>query len=72
MMSKIEIDIPEHHEMQITQLIDEGEYIDRQEAVEDLIAIGLRTLKTTGGSGAGEDEFGEYEDTMGGEDEYLF
>ena len=71
-MSKIEIDIPEHQEMQITQLIDEGEYIDRQEAVEDLIAIGLRTLKTTGGSGPGDDEFGDYEDTMGGEDEYLF
>lgn len=69
MMGKIEINIPERLEMQIDQLMEEGEYLDRQEAVEDLISIGIKTLKT---SGRQEDEFDEFEDTMGGDDEYLF
>lgn len=68
-MGKIEINIPERLEMQIDQLMEEGEYLDRQEAVEDLISIGIKTLKT---SGRQEDEFDEFEDTMGGDDEYLF
>jgi metal-responsive CopG/Arc/MetJ family transcriptional regulator len=69
-MGKIEIDLSEHLEMQITQLMEEDEYIDRQEAVEDLISIGIKTLKTSGRQE--EEELGEYEDTMGGDDEYLF
>lgn len=70
-MSKIEIDIPERLEMQIAQLIEEDEYIDRQEAIEDLISIGIKTLRTSGRRE--EDEFeSEFEDTMGGDDEYAF
>jgi metal-responsive CopG/Arc/MetJ family transcriptional regulator len=70
-MSKIEIDIPERLEMQIAQLIEEDEYIDRQEAIEDLISIGIKTLRTSGRRD--EDEFeNEFEDTMGGDDEYAF
>lgn len=70
-MSKIEIDVPERLEMQIAQLIEEDEYIDRQEAVEDLISIGIRTLRTSGRRE--EEEFeSEFEDTMGGDDEYAF
>lgn len=70
-MSKIEIDIPERLEMQIAQLIEEDEYIDRQEAIEDLISIGIRTLRTSGRRE--EDDFeSEFEDTMGGDDEYAF
>lgn len=57
--------------MQIAQLIEEDEYIDRQEAIEDLISIGIRTLRTSGRRE--EDEFeNEFEDTMGGDDEYAF
>jgi len=58
--------------MQIAQLIEEDEYIDRQEAIEDLISIGIRTLRTSGRRE--EDEFEEsgFEDTMGGDDEYAF
>ncbi|MFB6284913.1 MAG: cell surface protein [Halobacteria archaeon] len=69
-MGKIEIDVPERHEMKISQLIEQGEYIDRQEAVEDLVSIGIKTLKTSGKQD--QDEFDDYEDTMGGDDEYLF
>jgi len=68
-MGKIEIDLPERLEMQIAQLIEEDEYIDRQEAVEDLISMGIKTLRT---SGRQEEEEFEYEDTMGGDDEYAF
>ena len=57
--------------MQIAQLIEEEEYIDRQEAVEDLISIGIRTLRTSGRREE-EEEFEEFEDTMGGDDEYAF
>jgi len=69
-MGRIEIDLPEHLEMQITQLMEEDEYMDRKETVEDLISIGIKTLKTSGRQE--EEEFEEYEDTMGGDDEYLF
>ncbi|MCX2818325.1 MAG: metal-responsive CopG/Arc/MetJ family transcriptional regulator [Methanobacteriota archaeon] len=70
-MGEIEIDLPERLEMQIAQLIEEEEYIDRQEAVEDLISIGIRTLRTSGRRDE-EEEFDEFEDTMGGDDEYAF
>lgn len=69
-MGRIEIDLSEHLEMQITQLMEEDEYMDQKEAVEDLISIGIKTLKTSGRQE--EEEFEEYEDTMGGDDEYLF
>jgi metal-responsive CopG/Arc/MetJ family transcriptional regulator len=70
-MGEIEINLPERLEMQIAQLIEEEEYIDRQEAVEDLISIGIRTLRTSGRREE-EEEFEEFEDTMGGDDEYAF
>jgi metal-responsive CopG/Arc/MetJ family transcriptional regulator len=70
-MGEIEIDLPERLEMQIAQLIEEEEYLDRQEAVEDLISIGIRTLRTSGRREE-EEEFEEFEDTMGGDDEYAF
>jgi len=57
--------------MQVAQLIEEDEYIDRQEAIEDLISIGIRTLRTSGRRE--EEEFeNEFEDTMGGDDKYAF
>ena len=71
-MGEIEIDLPERLEMQIAQLIEEEEYIDRQEAVEDLISIGIRTLRTSGRREEDEFEEGGFEDTMGGDDEYAF
>ncbi|MFP4632164.1 MAG: DUF7120 family protein [Halobacteriota archaeon] len=69
-MGKIEVDLPDRLEMQITQLIEEGEYIDQQEAVEDLISVGMKTLRTSGRQE--EEEFETYGDTMGGDDEYVF
>jgi Arc/MetJ-type ribon-helix-helix transcriptional regulator len=71
-MPKVEITIPEHLEMQITQLVDEGEFLNREEAVEELVATGLKAYKTSGP----QDDDGEpgYEDDgmMGHDDEYVF
>lgn len=70
-MPKVEITIPEHLEMQITQLIEQGEFVNREEAVEDLLASGVRAYKT---SGPMDDEEPGLEDDgmMGHDDEYVF
>jgi Arc/MetJ-type ribon-helix-helix transcriptional regulator len=70
-MPKVEITIPEHLEMQITQLIEQGEFVNREEAVEDLLASGVRAYKT---SGPMDDEEQGLEDDgmMGHDDEYVF
>ncbi|SDJ98638.1 hypothetical protein SAMN05216226_113115 [Halovenus aranensis] len=71
-MPKVEITIPEHLEMQITQLVDEGEFLNREEAIEELVATGVKAYKTSGPV----DDDGEpgYEDDgmMGHDDEYVF
>ncbi|MCL9817253.1 DUF7120 family protein [Natronocalculus amylovorans] len=70
-MPKVEINIPEHLEMQVTQLVEQGEFLNREEAVEGLLSTGLKAYKT---SGPLEDEDPAFEDDgmMGHEDEYVF
>ena len=69
-MPKVEINIPEHLEMQIAQLVEQGEFVNREEAIEDLLATGLKAYKT---SGPMDEEPGfEDEGMMGHEDEYVF
>ena len=72
-MPKVEITIPEHLEMQIAQLIDQGEFVNREEAIEDLLSTGLKTYKTSGPMMGEDIEPGLEEDgLMGHEDEYVF
>jgi len=47
-MPKVEITIPEHLEMQIAQLVEQGEFLNREEAIEDLLSTGLKAYKTSG------------------------
>jgi len=70
-MPKVEITIPEHLEMQITQLVDQGEFLNREEAIEELISTGMKAYKTSGPVG---DEAPGFEDDgmMGHDDEYVF
>jgi len=70
-MPKVELTVPEHLEMQIAQLVEQGEFVDRNEAVEELLSTGLKAYKT---SGPMDDEEPEYEEEgmMGHEDEYVF
>jgi Arc/MetJ-type ribon-helix-helix transcriptional regulator len=70
-MPKVQITIPEHLEMQISQMIDQGDFLNREEAIEELLSTGLKAYKTSGG--AMTDEPGLEEDgMMGHEDEYVF
>jgi len=70
-MPKVDLTVPEHLEMQIAQLVEQGEFVDRNDAVEELLSTGLKAYKT---SGPMDDEEPEYEEEgmMGHEDEYVF
>ncbi|MDQ2048898.1 ribbon-helix-helix domain-containing protein [Natronolimnohabitans sp. A-GB9] len=76
-MPKVEITIPEHLEMQIAQMVERGEFVNREEAIEDLLSTGIKAYKTsgpmdeeeggtTGGTGLEDDGM------MGHDDEYVF
>jgi len=70
-MVTVEINVPDHLDMQIAQLVDQGDFVNREEAVEELLSTGLKAYKTSGpmsdsGEGGFEDEM------MGHEDEYVF
>lgn len=69
-MPKVEVTVPDHIEMQIAQLVDRDEFVSREEAVEELLASGLKAYKT---SGPIDDEASiEDEGMMGHDDEYVF
>ena len=70
-MPKVELTIPEHLEMQIAQMVEQGEFVNREEAIEELLSTGLRAYKT---SGPMEDEEPGFEEDglMGHDDEYVF
>ncbi|CQH55842.1 MULTISPECIES: DUF7120 family protein [Halobacterium] len=72
-MPQIEVNIPDQIEMQIAQLVEQGEFVSREEAVEQLLSSGIRAYKTSGPSeeeeGAGLESEGGM---MGHEDEYVF
>ncbi|USZ72888.1 ribbon-helix-helix domain-containing protein [Natronosalvus halobius] len=70
-MPKVEITIPEHLEMQIAQMVERGEFVNREEAIEDLLSTGIKAYKTSGPMD--EDETGlENDGMMGHDDEYVF
>jgi Arc/MetJ-type ribon-helix-helix transcriptional regulator len=70
-MPKVQITVPENVEMRIAQLVERGEFVTREEAIEELLSTGIRAYKT---SGPMEDEEPGLEDDgmMGHEDEYVF
>ncbi|MFW6002823.1 MAG: DUF7120 family protein [Halanaeroarchaeum sp.] len=69
-MPTVEVNIPDHIEMQIAQFVEQGEFVSQEEAVEQLLSAGIRAYKTSGPV----DEGGSLEDEgmMGHEDEYVF
>ncbi|MFB6250438.1 MAG: type II toxin-antitoxin system ParD family antitoxin [Halobellus sp.] len=69
-MPKVNINVPEHLEMQIAQLVDQGEFVNREEAIEELLSTGIRAFKTSGPMD--EDDRFEDDGMMGHEDEYVF
>ncbi len=71
-MPRVEITVPEHLETRITQMIEQGEFVDRQEAVEELLSTGIKAFKTGGGFGDDGEPGFEEDGMMGHEDEYVF
>jgi len=71
-MPKVEITIPEHLEMQIAQLVEKGEFVNREEAVEELLSTGLKAYKTSGPMDDESDPGLEDDGMMGHDDEYVF
>jgi len=71
-MPKVEVNIPDHLEMQIAQMVEKGEFVNQEEAVEELLSTGLKAYKTSGPQD--NDEPGGLEDDgmMGHDDEYVF
>jgi Arc/MetJ-type ribon-helix-helix transcriptional regulator len=71
-MPKVEITVPEHLEMRIATLVEDGEFLNREEAIEDLLSTGLKAYKTSGH--VEDEEEPEFEDDgmMGHDDEYVF
>ncbi|WP_254862577.1 ribbon-helix-helix domain-containing protein [Halovivax gelatinilyticus] len=70
-MPKVELTIPEHLEMQIAQMVERGEFVNREEAVEDLLSTGIKAYKTSGPQQNEEPGF-EDDGMMGHDDEYVF
>lgn len=70
-MVTVEITVPDHLDVQIAQLVDRGDFVNREEAVEELLATGLKAYKTSGPR-APEVDTGFEDDLMGHEDEYVF
>jgi len=71
-MPKAEITIPEHLEMQIAQLVEQGEFLNREEAIEDLLSTGIKAYKTSGPVDDEEETGFEDDGMMGHDDEYVF
>ena len=71
-MPKVEITIPEHLEMQIVQFVEQGEFVNREEAVEEFLAAGIKAYKTSGAAIREDDPGMEDSGLMGHEDEYVF
>ena len=71
-MPKVEITIPEHLEMQIAQMVEQGEFVNREEAIEELISTGMKAYKTSGPQDSETDPGFEDDGMMGHEDEYVF
>ncbi|MFW5918666.1 MAG: DUF7120 family protein [Halanaeroarchaeum sp.] len=69
-MPTVEVNIPDHIEMQIAQFVEQGEFVSQEEAIEQLLSAGIRAYKTSGP--VDEDETLEDEGMMGHEDEYVF
>lgn len=78
-MPQLEIDLSEDKDMQIDQLVAQEEFVDRQEALEEMLTIGIKEYQTTMGTDTRDemefaDEMMETTDrSLGGEDDgYRF
>ncbi len=71
-MPNVEINVPDRLEMQIAQMVEEGEFLNREEAIEELISTGLKAYKTSGPMDDDAETELEEDGMMGHDDEYVF
>ncbi len=71
-MPKVQITVPEHQEMQIAQMVEQGEFVDRKDAIEELLSTGLKAYKTSGPMDDEQEPGFEDDGMMGHDDEYVF
>jgi len=71
-MPTVEINIPDQIEMQIAQLVEQGEFVSREEAIEQLLSSGIRAYKTSGPTDEEEPGLESEGGMMGHDDEYVF
>ncbi|WP_435096590.1 DUF7120 family protein [Halarchaeum sp. P4] len=57
-MPTAEVDLPSDIEVEIDRLVDEGEFLNRKEAVEELLSTGLNVYDVST-EGEEEERFGE-------------
>lgn len=69
-----DIHIPDDLEVRIMRLVDEGEFVSYEEAVQELLSSGLTAYRTDETAGSSfESEFDdEFEPSHQHEDEYVF
>lgn len=46
-MPKVEVTIPDDVEVEVDRLVDEGEFLNRKDAVEELLTTGLNVYDTS-------------------------
>jgi Arc/MetJ-type ribon-helix-helix transcriptional regulator len=82
-MAQIEVDIPTRLDTEIEQLVDEDEFLSRQEAIEDLLSTGLQSYSIDDEDDEGDLAFADemtnpgerpmgHEEEDGGDDDYTF
>lgn len=50
-MAEIEIVIPDRVDSEISQLVEQGEYVNRKQAIEELLSLGVSAYESTGSEG---------------------
>ena len=46
-MSKVEISMPDRIDSEISRLVEQGEFVNRDQAVEELLSMGMSAYDTT-------------------------
>lgn len=69
-MVEINVDIPDRIDAKITRLVDEGEYLTREEAIRELLSTGIQSHMVNDDDSGDEDIYDD--GMMGHDDEYVF
>lgn len=65
-MPRVEVTLPDRLEAQLNSLVDQqDEFVSRDEAMEELLEMGLRAYQPTGGGRADEGGLDEVAEAMG-------